>query len=79
MAEADAAHVRLTQKRAQTFLFSERLVARVLSALFASGALALAGYLALEGHDTVAGVIAGTTIVGVVTALIFGRGPASDG
>ncbi|MBD0270576.1 MAG: DUF2335 domain-containing protein [Acetobacteraceae bacterium] len=36
MAEADAAHVRLAQRRAQVFLFAERMAARVLSAVCVS-------------------------------------------
>lgn len=79
MAEEDAAHVRLTQRRAQVFTLIERLAARLFSLTFASGALGLAGYLALQGHDTVAGIIAGTTIGAVVAALIYGRGPSSGG
>ena len=77
MAEADASNVRLTQRRSQVFLFIERIVARVSSVLFASGALGLAGYLALQGHERVAGIIASTTIGAVLAALIYGRGPGS--
>jgi uncharacterized membrane protein len=77
MAELDAAHVRLMQSRAMNFEFIERITARILSAVFAMGGLGGAVYLAMNGHDWVAGVIASTTIGAVVTALMFARGPSS--
>ena len=75
MAEANAATERLTAERAQTFTLYERLVARLLGCAFALTALAVTAYLASTGHDAVAAIVGGTTIVGVVAALMTGKSP----
>ena len=58
--------------RVNTFVFIERM-GGILSGL-AIGALALffAYQLAMAGHDGVAAVIGGTTVVGLVSTFIFG-------
>ena len=76
MAEQDAANVRLTARRKQVFEFAERLAARIMAVFFSIGALIISYYLAMSGHDWVAGTIATTTIGGVVAAIITGRGPS---
>lgn len=75
MAEENARTARKTAERAQTFALAERLVARPLGLAFALGAVSLSAYLALHGHDGVAGVIGGTTVVAVTVALIAGKSP----
>lgn len=74
MAEADARHVRIMQSRALNFEFVERIFRRLLAFLFASSGLCGTVYLAMNNHDWVAGTLGTTTIVGVVTALMVGRG-----
>lgn len=64
-----------TTERAQTFLLTERLAARILGFAFSLCGLLIAAYLATNGHDWVAGIIAGTTIVGVTIALVTGKVP----
>ncbi len=75
MAEQNAATERRTTERSQTFNLASDLFGRLAGLAFASGGLVAAVVLALHGHDTVAGVIGGTTIVGVVAALITGKSP----
>ena len=75
MAEQNAATERRTTERSQTFSLVSDLFGRVAGLAFASGGLVAAVVLALHGHDTVAGVIGGTTIIGVVAALITGKSP----
>lgn len=75
MAEENARTERKTAERAQTFVLAERLVARIFGLLFALGAIGISAYLALHGHDAVAGVIAGTTVVAVTAALVAGKSP----
>ena len=41
----------------------------------AAGAIGLSAWLAMNGPDTVAAVLGGTTVVGVTTALVLGRSP----
>ena len=75
MAEQNAATERLTKRREQSFAFISELAGRVIGALFASGMIGASVILALKDHDAVAGVIAGTTVVGITVALIKGRSP----
>lgn len=75
MAEQNAATERRTTERSQTFSLVAELAGRFFAFTFAAGALVAAVVLALQGHDTVAGIIGGTTIVGVVAALITGKSP----
>ncbi len=75
MAEENATTGRLTAERAQTFQLIERMAARVMGLLFASGALALSAWLATTGYETLASVIAGTTVLGITAALITGKSP----
>jgi len=77
MAEKDGEHVRRADRRAAYFLLVERLFTRALGAAFAIAALWFAWDLAMNGHDWVAGIIAGTTIGGVVAALVLGKVPGN--
>lgn len=75
MAEENARTGRRTAERAQTFTLVERIAARAFGFAFACSAIGGAIYLALQGHDAVAGIIGGTTVAGVVAALIKGKSP----
>jgi len=75
MAEENARTERKTAERAQTFALAERLTARLFGLLFALGSVGLAAFLAINGHDAVAGVIGGSTVVAVTIALVAGRAP----
>ena len=75
MAEQNAATERRTTERSQTYGLISDLSGRLAGLFFAAGALIAAVILSLHGHDAVAGIIGGTTIVGVVAALIAGKSP----
>lgn len=71
--EKETAHRRKYEHRALTAQISERIGSRILAFLFSAIALGTAGYVGMHGHDWLAGVIATTTIVGVVTAFLAHR------
>ena len=75
MAEQNAATERRTTERSQTYGLISDLCGRLAGLFFAAGALIAAVILSLHGRDAVAGIIGGTTIVGVVAALITGKSP----
>lgn len=60
-------------KRVNTFVFAERLAGIVAGLIIGVVALGVSAYLALEGHDVVAGIIGGTTVVGLVGAFVVGK------
>lgn len=58
--------------RVNTFVFIERMVG-VIAGLFMGCAALYASYsLGMAGHDVVAAVIGGTTVVGLVSAFVIG-------
>jgi uncharacterized membrane protein len=73
MAEANAETERNTAERAQTFQLVEGLLGRLFGFVFAMTAIVAAAYLALHDQAAIAGVIGGTTVIGVVVALIKGK------
>ena len=75
MAEQNAATERLTKRREQSFAFISELAGRVIGVALASGMIGASVVLALKDHDAVAGVIAGTIVLGITVALIKGRSP----
>lgn len=73
--EKEADFRRGENRRVNSMLFTERLVAVAAASILTVFGLAACIYLAMNGHDGVAATIAATTIVGVVTAVITGRTP----
>jgi hypothetical protein len=58
--------------RVNTFVFIERLLG-ILAGLFIGSSALYASYrLAMAGHDWVAAIIGGTTVVGLVSAFVVG-------
>ncbi len=72
MAEQNAATGRITAERAQRYVLAEALTGRLLGCLFAVLAIAAAVYLSMNGHQVVAGIIGGSTVVAITVALITG-------
>ncbi len=60
-------------RRINTMVFIERIAGLFFALIIAFAGLGVAAYLAISGHDWVAGVIGGTTLVGLVTAFIAGK------
>jgi uncharacterized membrane protein len=58
--------------RVNTFTFIERIAAQCFGLVIGGASLYAAYMLAMAGHDVVAGVIGGTTVVGLVTAFVVG-------
>lgn len=59
-------------RRINTLVFVERMAGILSGLTIGGGALYAAVHLALAGHDTVAGVIGGTTVVALVSAFVIG-------
>jgi fructose-specific phosphotransferase system IIC component len=59
-------------RRVNTFTFIERVGAQCFGLVIGCTSLYVAYSLAMAGHDLVAGVIGGTTVVGLVTAFVIG-------
>jgi hypothetical protein len=64
---------RKRQKRVDRYIFVERIGALVCGALVALVGLGVAGYVALQGHDKVAGILGGGTLVTIVSVIISHR------
>ncbi|MFM2056065.1 MAG: hypothetical protein RLY71_450 [Pseudomonadota bacterium] len=64
--------------RINTLVFAERMAGIVAGLVIACIALFASYHLALAGHDTVAAIIGGTTVIGLVSAFVIGakRKPA---
>ncbi|OAK66915.1 hypothetical protein A3K87_05055 [Variovorax paradoxus] len=58
--------------RINTFVFFERLLGIAAGLIIGFGALYASYHLAMAGHDAVAGIIGGTTVVGLVSAFVIG-------
>jgi uncharacterized membrane protein len=65
--------------RINTMTFRERMSGIVSGLLIACVALYAAYHLAMAGHDAVAGVIGGTTVLGLVSAFVIGNARRSKG
>ncbi|MEI7296637.1 hypothetical protein WCQ02_31225 [Paraburkholderia tropica] len=60
-------------KRVNTLVAIERLGSMLSGLIIGCFALGVSAYLAMNGHDTVAGIIGGTTVVGLVSAFVIGQ------
>ena len=71
--ETEADHRRHQTSTVNWFAFIERILSILAGAGVALAGLGIAAYLALQGHDIVAGIIGGSTLVAIVTVIIKGR------
>lgn len=63
---------RAETRRVNTFVFVERFSGIVAGLMIGAIALRASYQLAMAGHDWVAGIIGGTTVVGLVSAFVIG-------
>ncbi|RBP79090.1 hypothetical protein EBI01_20250 [Marinomonas rhizomae] len=59
--------------KAMNFKFYERIVSQLSGLTLGILSLVLAGYLGINGHDVLGGVIGGTTVIALVTVFVTGR------
>jgi hypothetical protein len=59
--------------RVNTFVFVERIAGVIGGLAIGCTALYTSYHLAMAGHDTVAGIIGGTTVVGLVSAFLYAK------
>lgn len=59
-------------KRVNTMVFVERILGMIAGLVIGTGALYTCYNLAMAGHDAVAGIVGGTTVVGLVSAFVIG-------
>lgn len=76
--QIESKHRREETSKINTYIFIERLAGLVFALLIAVLGLSLATYLAMNGKEIVAGIIGGTTLVGLVTTFIVGKKQAPE-
>jgi hypothetical protein len=64
---------RAETRRVNTLVAIERLGSMLSGLIIGCVSLGVAAYLAMNRHDWVAGVIGGTTVVGLVSAFVIGQ------
>lgn len=60
-------------RRVNSMVFAERMLSMISGLIIGTGALFTAYMLAMAGHDAVAGIVGGTTVVGLVSAFVIGK------
>lgn len=73
MAEKQSDHRMELEKSTIRRQLNQSGVGQVLAFLVSIGCIGASSWLAYEGHDAVAGVIGGTTVVGLVSVFIYGK------
>jgi uncharacterized membrane protein len=68
--EKEAAHRRAETSKINTFVFIERVSGVVVGGLVAAFGLAVAAYVAINGHETAACIIGGTTLAAIVAVIV---------
>lgn len=76
-AKAEGDYRRRETGRVNLFRFIERMAGIVSGLVIGFAGLGTAAYLAMNGHDGVAGVIGGTTVVGLVSVFVIGQARAA--
>jgi hypothetical protein len=71
--ESEAVARRARQSRVDVFIFAERIAGLLAGTLISCLGMGAAIFLALKGQATVACVIGGGTLVGLVTVLVQGK------
>lgn len=72
-AKAEGDFRRSETRRVNLFKFVDRMAGIVSGLLIGIIGLGVAAYLSMHGHDAVAGVIGGTTVVGLVSVFVIGQ------
>jgi hypothetical protein len=72
-AKAEGDFRRSETSRVNWFKFIDRMAGIVSGFLIGVIGLGVAAYLSMHGHDTVAGIIGGTTVVGLVSVFVIGQ------
>ena len=73
MAENQSNHRMTIEKTAIKRQFNQSGIGQVFALIIAIIALLISWDLASKGHDEVASIIGGTTVVGLVSAFIYGK------
>lgn len=73
MAEKQADHRMELEKSTIRRQLNQSGIGQILAFLVSLSCLGASSWLAYEGHDAVAGVIGGTTVVGLVSVFIYGK------
>lgn len=73
MAENQMAHRHLMEKTQTNRLLNQSAAGQYFALIIALVALFFSWDLAKSGHDEVAGVIGGTTVLGLVSTFIYGK------
>lgn len=73
MAEKQSDHRIEVERQAIRRQLNQSGAGQILAALLAICCIGAATWLSLHDHDTVAGIIGGTTVVGLVTVFVYGK------
>ena len=73
MAEKQSDHRMELEKSTIRRQLNQSGIGQILAFLVSLGCIGASSWLAIEGHDAVAGVIGGTTVVGLVSVFIYGK------
>ncbi|MGI4887298.1 MAG: DUF2335 domain-containing protein [Janthinobacterium lividum] len=73
MAEKQSDHRMELEKSTIRRQLNQSGIGQILAFLVSVGCIGASSWLAVEGHDVVAGVIGGTTVVGLVSVFIYGK------
>jgi len=73
MAEKQSDHRMELEKSTIRRQLNQSGIGQILAFLVSLGCIGASSWLAVEGHDAVAGVIGGTTVVGLVSVFIYGK------
>jgi uncharacterized membrane protein len=73
MAENDIRHLHDMERMGLEGALAERRLGQVLGLVIGVAALVSSVFLGYTGHDWAAGIIGGTTVVGLVTVFVVGR------
>ena len=63
---------RSEMKRVNSMIFIERILGMIAGLVIGTTALYTCFSLAMAGHDAVAGIVGGTTVIGLVSAFVIG-------
>lgn len=76
--EAESEFRRKETHRINGFVFAERISGVIVGGVVAVAGLVVSAYVAIQGHEWVAGVIGGATLVAIVTVIVT-RKPVHGG
>lgn len=73
MAEEEASHTHTMERNALAAARSESKYGQVFGLIIGISALSVSAYALFLGHSTAAGIIGGTTVVGLVAVFVTGK------